>query len=122
MKARRTRKARPAPAFTHEEAHAVLDGLPRLKGVNLDGACVDDQFLEQVRAAFAWATTWPGRCRSLTYDTFYNNRHHAAYDMKCFAMSDASFAVGAALAGWIPTQRYDSSMRPRFAGLRRAAA
>jgi len=124
MARRRTRPPLPVPEFTVAEALRTLQSLPPLDDLHhLATARVDEQFLVEVRAAHRWATTWPGRWRCLPHESIYNLRHYAAADTKCLTMTDASFTVGAMLAGWTPAQKYNpANWCPTVVGLKRAPA
>ena len=114
---RRILKPRPVPAFTVEEAQCTLAGLIP-NGGNFANAKIDDEFLDRVRIAFHWATTSPGRWSLMLKRTFYSCRNFAEIDTRT-TMGDASFAVGAALAGWVPAEKLDDCGRP-WIGMRRA--
>lgn len=116
---RRITRPRPAPEFTRAEAQRILSALLP-EGGSFAGAKIDDAFLEEVRVAFEWATTSRGRCAVMGSRTFYTSRTFAEIDMR-IAMSDASFAVGAALAGWIPVAKLDDHDRP-WIGMKRLGA
>lgn len=78
----------------------VRAAVRQLKDLDLHGPkTVTDGFVEQVRAAHAWATTRRCRWRLFSRSTVYGLRHLCEYDVG-MSLTDKAFAAAAVLAGW----------------------
>jgi hypothetical protein len=93
--------------------------LRRLAELDLHGPqTIDETFVEQVRAAHAWATTRRCRWRLFRGTDLYGLRHLCEYDVGR-SLSDKAFAVAADMAGWQPHRDW---LRPEVLRFRRAQA